>query len=103
MKTVYESSALVEKNIELISDQFQLSREEIFRQSLLAFLEKKLREVQSQILQISGKYGIHTIYEFEELYKQGKLEEKGSFEDFQKFDHLEFKRDSLQKMIKELR
>jgi hypothetical protein len=101
MSTV--SDLLTEKSLGLISEQFLISKEEVLKQSLLAFLEKKSREINSQILQISGKYGIKSIYEFEELYKQGKIEENGTLEDYQQLDHLEFKRDFLLKLIKEMK
>lgn len=66
------------------------------RQSLRTFLERKLRE-------IKAKYMISSIEEFEELYKEGKIEEKSSFEDFRRLDHLEFKKEELEKILEELK
>ncbi len=91
----------IEKSLEYISIQLQISKEEFLRQSTIAFLDKKAREINSEILALAGKYGVHSIQEFENLYKEGKLEEAGTWEDFQKFDHLEFKRDQIQKLKKE--
>jgi hypothetical protein len=103
MESVSQKTSILyaDKTLEHISSVLQISREEIVRQSILAFLEKKQREIQAEILLLSGKYGIHTVQEFENLYKEGKLEENGTFEDFQKMDLLEFKIDQIQKLKKE--
>lgn len=85
------SQAFADKSIGLLSEQFQISKEVVLKQSLLAFLEKKLRELNSENLKIHGKYEIKSVQEFEELYKQGKIEETNTYEDFQNLDHLEYK------------
>ena len=47
------------------------------------------------IFEICGRYGIKNVHEMEQRYKDGNLEEADSWTDFQKLDHLEFKRDRL--------
>lgn len=38
--------------------------------------------------------------EFEDLYKKGTLDEKDTWQELQKLDHLEFKKDELEKALR---
>jgi hypothetical protein len=89
------------KTLEVLAKEFNLSKDTILKESLQIFLEKKLREIKTEIFKITGKYKISSIEEFEELYKKGKTEEKDSLGDYQKLDHLEFKRDEIEKLLQE--
>ena len=89
----------VEK-LDILAREFNLSREAIIEESLRIFLERKLREIKTEIFKIRGKYGISSVEKLEELYRKGKIEEKNSWQDLQKLDHLEFKRDELKKFFK---
>lgn len=84
------------KKIEDIATKLNLSSKEILHQSLKTFLEKKLRELKTEIYQIHSKYGICAVQDLEERYKKGTLEEKETWQDLQKLDHLEFKRDEIE-------
>ncbi|MEA1965589.1 MAG: hypothetical protein U9O41_10780 [Candidatus Aerophobetes bacterium] len=90
----------VEK-LDILAREFNLSKEAIIEESLRVFLERKLREVKTEIFKIRGKYGISSVEKLEELYRKGKIEEKNSWQDLQKLDHLEFKRNKLKKFLKE--
>jgi len=90
----------VEK-LDILAREFNLSKEAIIEESLTIFLERKLREIKTEIFKIRGKYGISSVEKLEELYRKGKIEEKNSWQDLQKLDHLEFKRDELEKFLKE--
>ena len=65
-------------------------------------MERKLREIRTEIFRIRGKYKISSVEEFEELFKKGEIEEKNSLGDYQKLDHLEFKRDEIEKLLFQL-
>lgn len=58
--------------------------------------------VNQRQIQIAGKYGISSVEGMEELYKRGTLEEADTWRDFQRLDHLEYKREQLEKLLKEL-
>lgn len=92
-----------ENTIKKISTHFNLTQEAILRESMIALLEKKLREVQTNVLEIHGKYKIQSIYEFENLYKTGKIEESISYQDYQNLDHLEYKKEIIEGLLKELK
>ena len=83
------------KELDALAEKLNLSKEEMLRESLKFFLERKLREIKTEIFKIRTKYGVSSVEEFEELYKKGKIEEKDTWQELQRLDHLEFKKDEL--------
>ena len=59
-----------------------------------------MREIKTEIFKIRTKYGVSSVEEFEELYKKGKIEEKDTWQELQRLDHLEFKKDELEKVLR---
>ena len=92
-----------EKLLDFLGAAIGMSKRDILRESLVAFLEKKLKEIKLQIYEISKNYGVSTIEEFEDLYKEGVIEEKFSWKDYQKLDHLEFKKEQLEKILRQIK
>ena len=90
------------KEIEELAEKLNLSKEEMLRESLKFFLERKLREIKTEIFTIRTKYGISSVEELEEKYKKGEIEEKDTWQDLQKLDHLGFKKDELEKALRTL-
>ena len=88
--------------MESLAKKLNLSKEEMLHDSLKFFLERKLREIKTEIFKIRTRHGVSTVEEFENLYKQGKVDEKDTWQDMQKLDHLEFKKDELEKALKDL-
>ena len=91
------------KTLEVLAKEFSLSKDVIIKEGLKIFLERKLREIKTEIFRITGKYRITSVEEFEGLYKRGEIEEKDSLSDYQKLDHLEFKRDEIEKLLHEFK
>lgn len=85
--------------MKVLSREFSLSEDDIIKEGLRIFLERKLREIKSEIFRIAGKYKIKTIEEFDQLYKTGQVEEKDSWNDYQKLDHLEFKKEEIERLL----
>jgi len=83
-----------------LAEKLNISADEIIRESLKIFLERKLRELKVEIFRIRSKYGISSVEEFEELYKRGEIEEKNTWQDLQRLDHLEFKKEEIEKILK---
>ncbi|MBE0478888.1 hypothetical protein IBX65_07215 [Candidatus Aerophobetes bacterium] len=88
------------EKLEALAREFNLSRETLIEESLKVFLERKLREIKTEIFKITGKYKISSVEQLEELYKKGAIEEEETWQDLQRLDHLEFKRDELEKLLK---
>jgi len=91
-----------EEIITALAEELQRPREVILEKGLRAFLERQLRQVKAEILQIAGKYGISSVEEMEARYREGTLEEADSWRDLQQLDHLEYKRDRLARLLQEL-
>ncbi len=90
------------QTIQAISTEFHLSQEAIIQQSLRVFLEKKLREIKTEIFKIYGKYRVTSVEALESCFEAGTLEETDALDDYHKLDHLEFKRDEISKILLEL-
>ncbi|MDN3514080.1 MAG: ribbon-helix-helix protein, CopG family [Candidatus Brocadia sp.] len=90
------------KELDALAEKLNLSKDEMLRESLKFFLERKLREIKTEIFKIRTKYGVSSVEEFEELYRKGEVEEKDTWQDLQKLDHLEFKKDELEEVLRTL-
>ncbi len=90
------------QTIQTISTEFNLSQETIMQESLKAYLERKLREIKTDIFEIYGTYQVTSVEALESLFENGTLEEKDALDDYHKLDHLEFKREELIKILREL-
>lgn len=94
--------ARVEEVAEELARELGASKESILEQGLRTFLEKRLREVKVEIYQIISRYNLSSAAEMEERYREGALDEAGSWQDLQRLDHLEYKRDQLSRLLKEM-
>jgi cobalamin biosynthesis protein CbiG len=91
-----------EKVLDEVVEELKSPKETVLRDSLRALLEKKLRQTRSEILVIRGKYGISSLEEMEEKYREGTLEEEGTWQDYQRLDHLEHNENELTKLLVQL-
>lgn len=97
------TASKAERIISVLAEKLNLPRETVMEQGIRAFLEKNLRATKAEILHITGKYGIRSVEEMEARYVAGTLEEKGTWEDFQRLDHLEYKKEQLEQLLGELK
>jgi len=94
--------SIEDDKIDSLSKTLGISKNEILREGLSSFLEKKLKEIKLEIFEIKSKYNVNSTLEFEKLYQKGLLEEKDSWKDFQRLDHLEFKKIQIENFLKEI-
>ncbi len=87
---------------ESIALKLELSPQELERQSLRLFLRHRLRRIESQLLSLASRYGVHTVTELDGLVQSGQVHEAEAFEDYFEFDRLEVERDALLDSLKEL-
>ena len=92
-------TAQSERILNKLALELQLSEDDLLRQGLRTFLERQLRAIKTEIFQICGRYGISGIEEMESRYRDGSLEEADTWRDFQRLDHLEYKRDRLLQLL----
>ena len=78
-----------------IAQELHVPERDVLRQALRALLQQYMREINTQILEITGRYGINSVSEIAARYQAGTLEEADSWRDEQRLDHLEYKRDRL--------
>lgn len=88
--------------LEIASDKLGISQEDLLLRGLHHYLQSQLREVQADIFQIIGQYGVSTVADMEALYREGEIEEATSWRDMQRLDHLEYKRDRLLELLSKL-
>jgi hypothetical protein len=82
-----------------VSEALHIPEDELLRKGLRAYLKQQLRAVRADIFEIYGRHQISGVAEMEGRYRDGVLDEAGTWRDFQRLDHLEYKRDYLQKLI----
>ncbi len=70
--------------------------------SLRLYLRHQLRRLDADIFTISRRYGVQTVEDMEQLYKERKLSEKDSWEDFFELDYLEAEREAVKKALEAL-
>ena len=92
----------VQEVFKIVSEELNISQEDLMLQGLRRYLESQLHDVQADIFQISGQYGVSTVKEMENHYRAGTIEEATSWRDVQRLDHLEYKRDRLSQLLSSL-
>mgnify|MGYP001038049463 CR=1 FL=1 len=90
-----ETDAILEK----VAHELQISETEALTEGLRTLLQRHLRVIQSRVFQIRGQYGVTSVEDMEERYRQGTLDEAESWRDLQALDHLEYKQQRLQEML----
>jgi len=89
--------------ISKIDPILRITHEELERESLEKYLHIRLKRCESELFNLTRKYGVSSIEDFEEEYKRGNIEEEGTWEDFFRLDHLEAERESTREALGEIR
>lgn len=85
-----------------VAQELQVSEADLVRHGVRALVERQLLQVNAQALEISGRYHVSSVAEMDARYRDGTLEEGGSWQDYQRLDHLEFERDRLSALFEAL-
>ncbi len=85
-----------------IAKEFAMTEEELQRKSLRAFLLEQLRMLEADRKARCAKFGVKDLWEMEQLFVEGKVEEEDMLEDFQEVDYLTARTDKIKAMIEEL-
>ena len=85
-----------------VVEALQLPEDDLIRKSLHSYLERQLRAVQAEIFEITSRYTVTGVEDMESRYRDGTLEEADSWQDLQRLDRLEYKRDQLKKYLESL-
>ena len=85
-----------------VSQELQIPADELLRLGIRTFLEQRLRTIKSDIFEICGRYCVVNVEGMEARYREGTLEEDDSWQDLQRLDLLEYKRDKLLRTLESL-
>jgi hypothetical protein len=89
-------------SMEKIEELLNMKKDELMRESLRAFLEKKLRELRVEITNIYLKYGVSSLNELDKKINKGELSETETFEDFTRLDFLESEVEKIKELFNSL-
>ena len=92
-----------QKIIRNIAKDFNLPYDLFLQESSQLYLEKNLKKIRIDIWEIASKYGVSSISEFENLYKQGKIEESQTFDDYKRLDRLEYEKEKIEKLLQQIK
>lgn len=85
-----------------VAEELHIPEDDLIRRGLHSYLERQLRTVQAEIFEITSRHNVSSVEDMEGRYRNGTLEEADSWQDLQRLDHLEYKRDRLQKLFESL-
>ena len=85
-----------------VAEELQIPEDDLIRMGVHSYLERQLRTVQAEIFEMTSSYKVSSVEEMEERYREGTLEEADSWQDLQRLDHLEYKRNRLQRFLDSL-
>ncbi len=88
--------------LEQVATRLHTTPEQLERESLRFYLERKLRLVESELFSLAHRYGVQTVFELDEAVQAGRFHEADAFEDYFRFDHLESERDTLRELLSKL-
>jgi hypothetical protein len=87
---------------EEIAARLNTAPEQLERESLRVYLERKLRLVESELFSLARRYDVQTVFELDEAIQAGRFHEPEAFEDYFRFDYLESERDTLRQLLEQL-
>lgn len=85
-----------------VAQELRLSEDEVLRQGLRTLLERQIRAISAEVLEIHGRYNVTSVEEMEDRYRDGSIEEATSWRALQRLDRLEYKRERLQQLLRSI-
>lgn len=93
----------VRKILTEATQMLALDEDQLLVDGIAVLLEQKLLQVNAQILEITVRYNVSSVMEMDQRYQDGTLSEIGSWEEFQRLDHLEYDRSQVEELLKMIR
>ena len=88
--------------LEEIASRLHTAPEQLERESLRVYLERRLRLAESELFSLARRYGVQTVFELDQAIQDGRFYEPEAFEDYFRFDYLESERDTLRELLGQL-
>jgi len=88
--------------IDLAAREFRMKPDELVNQSMKAFLNRKLVNIESEIFLLVKKYGIKDVFEMDAKIQEGLIREEESYDDYFALDNLEAEREKVKSILDKL-
>lgn len=88
--------------VDRVAERLEVDADELLRLSLESYLTSQLRRVESEIATIQVKYKVMSAQEIDRKYSEGSLPEEGTWEDYFRLDHLEYRRRQIREALASL-
>jgi len=85
--------------IDLVAKELHMKPDELLKESLRTYLEKRLAKVEADIYILTKKFGVKDVFEFDSRVKEGFITEEEGYEDYFIFDNLEAEREKIKKFL----
>ena len=82
-----------------VAEELQLPEDDLIRIGVHSYLERQLRSIQAEIFAILSRYNVAGVEDMEARYRDASLDEADTWQDLQRLDHLEYKRERFQRLI----
>lgn len=87
---------------EEVAEHLHMDVRTLERESLRAFLERQRTALNAEKFRIAEKYDVKTVAEMEQLYRNKRLAEQGTWEDFFEFEHIETELATIERALEKL-
>jgi len=88
--------------IDMVAKEFHMKPNELLKESIKTYLEKRLAKVEADIFLLAKKYGVKDVFELDSKIKEGFFSEKETYNDYFDFDNLEAEREKVKKLLEKL-
>ncbi len=88
--------------LDQVATRLNTTPEQLERDSLRVYLERKLRLTESELFLLAERYGVRTVFDLDAAVQAGRFHEPEAFEDYFRFDYLEGERESLRELLSQL-
>ncbi len=85
--------------IDIVAKELHMKPDELLKESLKTYLEKRLSKVESDIFLLSKKYGVKDVIDMDAKVKEGFISEKDAYDDYFTLDNLEAERETIKKLL----
>jgi hypothetical protein len=88
--------------IDLVAKELHMKPDELVKESLKTYLEKRLSKIEADIFVLAKKHGVKDVFEFDLMVKEGFITEDKAYEDYFIFDNLEAEREKIKNFLESL-
>ena len=88
--------------IETVAKELHMEPDELLKESLKSYLEKRLSKIEADIFLLVKKYGVRDVLEMDEKVKKGLISEKDAYDDYFTLDNLESECEKIKRILEKI-